>query len=451
LRQIHQVKNVINSDFYVGVFAIIVWSNDKIYMNYDDVITLGISFGLGMLVGMQRETTNNKMAGVRTFTLITILGTLTGFLSIEFNNPYLLPVLALAITSLLVMANVVKLKQTPGENMGQTTEVAALIMFAVGAYLVVGSQVIGVMIGGLLAILLYVKEHLHGFIEKLKDKDLSAIMTFVGITLVILPILPDETYGPLDVLNPKNIWLMVSLIVGISVFGYFVYKWLGKKAGLISNGILGGLISSTATTVSFARKTKGKNTGVKLAAFVILVAVTVSLIRVLIEIAVIVPHKIGEIILPFITLFIFMSLLCVAMFYFINKETKNEELPEPKNPAQFKSALIFGVIYSVILLVVAFTEKEFGNQGLYIASIIGGLANKDAITLSLSRMIGGGVDAALGWRLIMTAVISNLAFKVIIAIALGSKKLTKWILIAMSLSIAFGLLLIWLWPESWHF
>lgn len=451
MRQLHQVKNVINSDFYVGVFAIIVWPNDKIYMNYDDVITLGISFGLGMLVGMQRETTNNKMAGVRTFTLITILGTLTGFLSIEFKNPYLLPVLALAITSLLVMANVVKLKQTPGENMGQTTEVAALIMFAVGAYLVVGSQIIGVMIGGLLAILLYVKEHLHGFIEKLKDKDLSAIMTFVGITLVILPILPDETYGPLDVLNPKNIWLMVSLIVGISVFGYFVYKWLGKKARLISNGILGGLISSTATTVSFARKTKGKNAGVKLAVFVILVAVTVSLIRVLIEIAVIVPHKIGEIILPFITLFIFMSLLCVAMFYFINKETKNEELPEPKNPAQFKSALIFGVIYSFILLVVAFTEKEFGNQGLYIASIIGGLANKDAITLSLSRMIEGGVDAALGWRLIMTAVISNMVFKVFIAIALGSKKLTRWILIAMSLSIAFGLLLIWLWPASWYF
>jgi len=298
---------------------------------------------------------------------------------------------------------------------------------------------------------LYVKEHLHGFIEKLKDKDLSAIMTFVGITLVILPILPDETYGPLDVLNPKNIWLMVSLIVGISVFGYFVYKWLGKKAGLISNGILGGLISSTATTVSFARKTKGKSAGGKLTAFVILVAVTVSLIRVLIEIAVIVPGKIGEIILPFIILFVFMSLLSVGMFYLMNKDSQNDELPEPKNPAQFKSALIFGVIYSVILLVVAYTEKEFGNQGLYIASIVGGLANKDAITLSLSKMIGGGIEAALGWRLIMTAVISNLAFKVVIAISLGSKQLTKWILIAMSLSIAFGLLLIWFWPKSWHF
>jgi len=420
-------------------------------MNYDDIITLGISFGLGLLVGLQRETTNNKMAGVRTFTLITILGTLTGFLSVEFNNPFILPVIAIAITALLVMANVVRLKKTPDPTIGQTTEVAALIMFAIGAYLVVGSQVIGVMIGGLLAILLYVKEHLHGFIEKLKEKDISAIMTFVGITLVILPLLPDETYGPLDVLNPKNIWLMVSLIVGISVFGYFIYKWLGKKAGLISNGILGGFISSTATSVSFARKTKGKKTGARLAAFVILLAVTVSLVRVLIEIAVIVPSKIGEIILPFIALFIFMSLLSLGMFYLINKEAQNEELPEPKNPAQFKSAIIFGVIYSVILMVVAFTEKEFGNEGLYIASIIGGLANKDAITLSLSRMIGGGIEAALGWRLIMTAVISNLAFKVVIAISLGSKKLTKWILITMSISIAFGLLLIWLWPDSWHF
>lgn len=420
-------------------------------MNYEDIITLGISFGLGMLVGMQRETTNNKMAGVRTFTLITILGTITGFLSVEYNNPFILPVMAIAITALMIMANVVKLKSTTNPSRGQTTEVAVLLMFAIGAYLVMGSQVISVMVGGLLAILLYVKEHLHNFIEKLKDKDISAIMTFVGITLVILPILPDKTYGPLEVLNPKNIWLMVSLIVGISVFGYFIYKGLGKKAGLISNGILGGLISSTATTVSFARKTKGKKTGAKLTAFVILVAVSVSLIRVLIEIAVIVPSKIGQIILPFIVLFVFMGLLSLGMFYFIYNEKEDEEMPEPKNPAQFKSAFIFGIIYSVILLVVAYTEEEFGNQGLYIASFIGGLANKDAITLSLSKMIADGIKPALGWRLIMTAVISNLAFKVVIAIALGSRKLSKYILMTMAISIAFGLLLIWLWPDAWYF
>ena len=224
-------------------------------MNYDDIITLGIAFGLGMLVGLQRERTDSKIAGVRTFTLIAILGTVTGFLTRDFENPFILPAFGIAITAFMVIANVIKLKKLDGADVGQTTEVAALLMFAIGAYLVLGSQVIAVIVGGALAILLYVKEHLHDFIDRLKEKDLAAIMTFAGISLVVLPILPDETFGPLDVLNPKNIWLMVTLIVGISVVGYFIYKFVGKKVGIVSNGVLGGMISSTATTVSYSRMT----------------------------------------------------------------------------------------------------------------------------------------------------------------------------------------------------
>ncbi|HBY69502.1 MAG TPA: MgtC/SapB family protein, partial [Flavobacteriaceae bacterium] len=246
-------------------------------MNYDDLITLGIAFGLGMLVGLQRQRTDNKMAGVRTFTLISILGVVAGFLSRDYDNPYILPLMGLAVTGLLITANIIKLKKINEADVGQTTEVAALLMFAIGGYLVLGDQIIGVVVGGVMAVLLYVKERLHGFIENLKDKDLAAIMTFAGISLVILPILPDKTYGPLDVLNPKNIWLMVTLIVGISVIGYFIYKFVGKKVEVISNGVLGGLISSTATTVSYARKTKdAKNIG-KMAAFVITAASAIAL------------------------------------------------------------------------------------------------------------------------------------------------------------------------------
>ncbi len=419
-------------------------------MNYDDLITLGIAFGLGLLVGLQRETTDNKMAGVRTFTLISVLGVLSGFLTREYDNPFIIPVMGIALTTLMVVANIIKLKKIEEPDIGQTTEVAALLIFAIGAYLVMGNQVIGVIIGGVLAILLYVKEHLHGFIDKLKEKDLAAIMTFAGISLVILPILPDETFGPLDVLNPKNIWLMVTLIVGISVLGYFIYKWLGQKVGMISNGILGGIISSTATTVSYAKKAKNGASGGKLSAFVIFLAVTISLVRVVIEIGVIIPGKLSEIILPFVVLFLFMVALSVAIFYMINKDRSNEKMPEPKNPAQFKSALIFGILYGVILLMVAFTEKEFGDSGLYIVSIIGGLANKDAITLSLSQLIKGGVEVSMGWRLIMTAVLSNLFFKIIIASVLGNRQLLKWLGVAIALSISVGLLLIWLWPEAWH-
>ena len=246
------------------------------------------------------------MAGVRTFTLISIMGVVSAFLARDFGNPFILPVLGICITALLVTANVIKLKKLNETDVGQTTEVAALLMFAIGAYLVMGDRVVAVIVGGSMAILLYVKEHLHNFIEKLSEKDLAAIMTFAGISLVILPLLPDKTYGPLDVLNPRNIWLMVTLIVGISVIGYFIYKFVGKKVGIISNGILGGLISSTATTVSYARKTKDAESINKMAAFVITAASAVALVRVLVEVGVVIPEKLPEIALPLIAVLVLM-------------------------------------------------------------------------------------------------------------------------------------------------
>ena len=422
-------------------------------MNYTDLITLGIGFGLGMLVGLQRQHTDNKMAGVRTFTLISILGVVSGFLTRDFDNPYVLPAIGISLTALLVMANVVKLKKLNETDIGQTTEVAALLMFAIGAYLVLGSQVIGVIVGGAMAVLLYVKEHLHNFIDNLKDKDLAAIMTFAGISLVILPILPNETYGPYDVLNPRNIWMMVTLIVGISVVGYFIYKYVGKNVGIISNGVLGGLISSTATTVSYARKTaNSKNIG-KVAAFVITAASTIALARIMVEIGVVIPEKLPQLILPLLVEFVFMAGLCVALFYLINKDNGDgeEKMPEPKNPAQFKSALVFGLLYGLILLAVAFTKDTFGNEALYLVAIISGLTDVDAITLSLSQLMKtGGLEASSGWRLILLASLSNLVFKGAMAATLGTKQLGKWIAVSFGLSIFAGLLLMWLWPEGWH-
>ena len=417
-------------------------------MDYNDLVTLGISFGLGLLVGLQREKTNHETAGVRTFTLIAILGTITGFLTREYDNPYILPVFGMAVVALMITANMIIAKRDSNPTGGQTTEIAVLLVFAIGAYLVLGDQVIGVIVGGALAILLYIKETLHGFIDRLKDKDLAAIMTFVGISLVIFPILPDETYGPLDVLNPRDIWLMVTLIVGISLLGYFIYKWVGKKTGMLSNGILGGIISSTATAVSFARISKSSASLAKVAVFVVLAAVTVSLIRVVVIIGVVAPNGLMKIIFPFVVFFIFMALLTGVVFYLVSKENGSKEMPEPKNPAQFKSAFVFGLLYGAILLAVAFAEEEFGDSGLYIVSVIGGLAKKDAITVSVAQSLAGGMQAELAWRLIMTGVLSNLAFKIGIAYALGSRKFGNWMAVTLGLSIIMGILIIFFWPDS---
>jgi uncharacterized membrane protein (DUF4010 family) len=171
----------------------------------------------------------------------------------------------------------------------------------------------------------------------------------------------------------------------------------------------------------------------------------------MIEIGVVLRGKTSEIILPLIVFFIFMILMCIGLFYLINKEETNDTMPEPTNPAQFKSALFFGLLYGVILLAVAFAEKELGDGGLYTVSIIGGLANKDAITLSLSQLIKGGLDSTFGWRLILVATLSNFGFKVVLSAILGTKELVKWTAMAFGLSIIAGLLLIWLWPETWHF
>jgi len=420
-------------------------------MNYEDIITLAIALGLGMLVGLQRQKSDHEMAGVRTFTLISIMGVISAFLARDYGNPFILPVLGICLTALLVTANIIKLKKLNQADVGQTTEVAALLMFAVGAYLVMGDRVIAVIVGSSVAILLYLKEHLHNFIEKLENKDLAAIMTFVGISLVILPLLPDKTYGPLDVLNPRNIWLMVTLIVGISVVGYFIYKFLGKKVGIISNGILGGLISSTATTVSYARKTKDVDSINKLAAFVITAASAIALVRVLVEIGVVVPEKLPQLVLPLLSVLVLMSLLCVGLFYIISKNGGDDKMPEPENPAQLKSALIFGLLYGGILLAVAFTKQEFGNEALYVVAIISGLTDVDAITLSLSQMMKtGGLNTAMGWRLILLASLSNLLFKGIMVAILGTRQLAKWVGISFGITIVFGLVIMLLWPDAWH-
>ncbi|MEZ5004605.1 MAG: MgtC/SapB family protein [Chitinophagales bacterium] len=421
-------------------------------MDYSDLTTLGISFGLGLLVGLQRQKVHNKMAGVRTFTLIAILGTMSGFLAEAFNSFFIIPLIAIGLTALLVTANVIKFRKDSDSDLGQTTEVAALLMFAIGAYLVVGSKLTATVVGASLAILLYAKEHLHHFIDNLKDKDWSAIMTFVAISLVILPILPDKTYDPLEVINPRNIWYMVTLIVGISVVGYFVYKYTGKNVGIFANGILGGLISSTATTVSYARRTKSTRAIYKMAAFIITIASAISLLRVLIEVSVVIPDRLPSIILPILVQLVFMSLVCISLFYLINKDDSDEPLPEPENPAQLKSALLFGALYGVILLIVAFTKKEFGNNALYGVSIISGLTDVDAITLSLSQLIKKDtLDVSTGWRLILLASLSNLMFKGILVMILGTRELSKWIAISFGLSIAFGTAIITFWPNHWHF
>ena len=421
-------------------------------MDYEMIKILATSLGLGLLVGLQREFTAHKVAGIRTFSLITLTGTVLAFFAQETGSYWLPAAGAIGLVAILVTGNFLKIYNGK-VDVGQTTEVAGLLMYGVGAYLVEGSLMIGVMVGGLTAILLHLKDTLDGLVGKMSKKDIVAIMQFTAISLIILPILPNEVYGPYEVLNPRSIWLMVVLIVGLGLAGYFLYKWLGQKAGTISNGILGGMISSTATTVTYANRSKEVPGISQMAAFVVFVASVIALARIMVEVAVVSPQNIRVIAPPLGVVLVTMIIVGGGWYFFIrNPAQQVEEIPEPDNPAQLKTALIFAGLYAVILLGVAAAKDWLGEGGLLIVSIISGFTDVDAITLSLANTLNrGGIAVAEAWKYMLIASFSNLVFKGGMVLVIGSKKMAKYLLPSFGISIVVGVLVILLWPEGWSF
>ena len=408
-------------------------------------LKLGISLGLGLLVGLQRQHEKSELAGIRTFPLFTLLGSVCALLA-QLYGGWIIAAGLLGITTLVAIANILK-RKNPHFDPGLTTEAAALLMYVVGAYTIIGSGTVAIAIGATAAVLLHLKETLHRIVEHIGEKDLKAIMQFVVILLIILPVLPDQTYGPYDVLNPHNIWLMVVLIVGISLLGYFAYKIFGGKAGTLLGGILGGLISSTATTVSYARRTKESHTSTSLAAIVIFIATIVSIVRIIAEIAVVAPTTTPVVLPPLVALLILMVVVGSITYFFSKKG--HDTMPEQGNPAQIKAALIFGAVYALVILATAFAKDQLGNKGLFIVAVISGLTDVDAITLSTARLMNiGNLEVENGWKVILVAALSNLVFKGALVGFLGNPKVFARIAVLFGIVLTGGLLVLWLWPEN---
>jgi uncharacterized membrane protein (DUF4010 family) len=238
---------------------------------------------------------------------------------------------------------------------------------------------------------------------------------------------------------------MVVLIVGISVSGYFAYKWLGKKVGTGLSGILGGLISSTATSVTFARQSKELGVAFLLSGFVIVAASAVSFIRVIIEILIVAPGIATTVLPPLLIVAGVLGVISVFLFFKSNEE-EGEPTPDPKNPAQFQTALVFAILYAVILVLIVYAKDYFGSGGLYVVSILSGLTDMDAITLSLANtMKEGGISPTEGWKFILVAGLANLVFKGGMVIVLGHKRLRKIIIPAFIATLVAGLFLLFLW------
>jgi len=412
-------------------------------MQYLDpqIVGIGLALGLGMLIGMEREWAESRL-GVRTLTLLSGAGGASVVLAGEFGN---LMVVATLLAAALLLAAVLRRGDVDRGRMGATTAVAALVTFLVGVMAGAGLWPESIVLAAATMLLLHWKQPLHRLIDRIGPGEFETIARFTLIALLVLPILPNQTFGPYEVFNPFRSWLFVVLIVSINIAGYLLSLFSRGSSGLWLAGLVGGMISSTATTISYASVSRSRKGFGSAAALVILVASAVVYGRVLFELLLVAPTLVAAAAGPMTVMTAFLVMLAIPL----SRRTSHNrlELPEQENPARFGLACGVAVIYVIILFAVAITRDLVGGKALYILAILSGLTDVDALTLSVAQYHSDGkLPADTAWRAIFLATLANLAFKASVAAALGARDLKRVILLTGSGGVVAGGLLLWLWP-----
>jgi uncharacterized membrane protein (DUF4010 family) len=273
---------------------------------------------------------------------------------------------------------------------GLTTDVAVLLTVVTGGLVYWGEVLLAVAIGVATAVLLSIKVEAQRFVKHLNQEDIVAALQFAVITAIILPLVPNETLGPppFDVLNPFTIWLLVVLISGISFIGYVLNKVLGASRGIGLTGLVGGLASSTAVTLTFAQRSREEGKLARPMALGITLASTVMFVRVLVEAAVVNPALVSMLWIP-IALRSWLDWL-IAFIYSLHR-SQHEEDVKLSNPFDLAMAIKFGVAFTVIFLIARAAQIYFGDAGIYVSSILSGLVGVDAIVLSLAELSRGQI------------------------------------------------------------
>jgi uncharacterized membrane protein (DUF4010 family) len=405
--------------------------------------SLGTALGLGLLVGLQREWVRDRVAGIRTFALVGLFGGLAGVIG-QLHGSWAIAAALLACAAIVISGNQVALREE-NPDAGMTTEIAVLVMFAIGVVAVMGHRLIAVTCAGTMMVLLESKEPLHGMVRRIGGSDLREIARLVLAGLVILPLLPNREIGYLGVLNPFKAWLMVVLIIGVSLAAYLIGKFVGGSRGTVVAGILGGLISSTATTAGIARRSKAAGTvGPSLAA-ITLTASAVVFVRVLGEVLLVAPGHWRGMLPPLAAMMVWCALVAVVA----QRRAAKSGAPqgEEATPSELKGAVMFGLLYVAVLYGVALAKQHFGDAGLYVVAAVSGLTDMDAITLSTAGLVADGhVAAEVGWRVILLGGLANLLFKAGLVVVLGARAFVRPVLAGMGAALLGGGAILAFWP-----
>ncbi|MDX1805216.1 MAG: MgtC/SapB family protein [Alcanivorax sp.] len=398
---------------------------------------------LGALVGLERgwnardRQAGTRIAGIRTFSLTGLLGGVAMLLALQLT-PWIFPMVFIGVAGLALVAY--RLRVPAQGDYSITGLVGLLLTFCFGGLAVAGEVAMASAGAVLTALILDNKQEIHGLLLKLQARELDAALKLLLISVVVLPLLPNRPLGPGGVLNPYAIWWMVVLIASISFVGYFAVRVAGAGKGILFTSLFAGLSSSTALTLHYARQSRTNPELSPQFASGILIACGTMFPRMLLYCLVISPPLLASLTVPVLTMALALYLPAL-LIWMRNRARLEVDQPELRmNPLDLKSALLFGALLMVILLVAHWLQGWFGNTGIYLLAASSGVADVDAITLSLTRMFPatlGAHTAVIG--IVIAAAVNNL-IKSGIAAVIGTRMLGLRVALPIALSLLAGLM-----------
>ena len=387
----------------------------------------GAALGLGMLIGLERERTRGEeriFAGVRTFALVALLGATSVFAGNQAGLPWIVGVVFLAVVALVAVSYLVTAK---GGSIGATTEISLLLTFFIGSLCAWDQVGVAGAVAVAAMLLLALKGWLHNLAKRIEPSDVEATLKFAIITLIILPLVPNTNFGPtgLEVINPYKTWLMVVLIAGLNFVGYILVKVVGREHGLGITGLLGGLVSSTAVTLSFSQRSRVEPGLAPVLALAILLAWTVMFFRVVVEVGVVNLSLAKDLALGMVIMGVVSLVICLLLWR-RGRSTEKAEVESGHNPFELGDAIKFGALFAVVIFVAKVAQVYFGNTGLYLAGALAGLTDVDAIALSMAHLAQQDpASSGPAARTIVIAVISNTMVKCGMVIWLGAPSMRR--------------------------
>jgi uncharacterized membrane protein (DUF4010 family) len=406
----------------------------------DDLLhRLAIALAIGLLVGLERgwqardEAEGERVAGLRTFALSGLLGGICAAL-VPLAGPLVLAAGLLAFA--LAFTAFHWLEVQAGHDLSATGAVAGVLTFVLGAYAVLGEIQVAVAAAVAGVALLALKQPLHAWLRRLTWPEIRAGLVLLAMTFLLLPLLPDRTVDPWNALNPAEIWLLAIIIAALSFVGYVAVRVMGERPGIILTALTGALASSTAVTLTLARLSKGRGAGAAVLAGGILLAGAVMIGRVLVitfalNQALVVPlaWPLGTAIVVFL-----------ASGGFLLRRGGGGDRPTLalQNPLELGVAFKLAAVIALILLLTKIVGNRFGEAGLYVLAAVSGIADVDALTLSMARLGGSGTSLTAAATAIGIAVAVNTAVKCMMAIVLGSASLGIQVVVASIAAIAAG-------------